>query len=461
MTPSATASGCASRTAARVAGGSSGRISAHATITSSRSTSPTGPDGSGCRLRLGGAGGAGSGAGSRRRFQLRCDRPPRVRAAAPRTSADRRGAERRGRRAARRPTPAAVRGCRRQPSARPVRAGRRVRPAPATAVPASRRARRNERDLEHEARVGGVGAAHVDDRLPERLEHAHQHAARPTCSPSAASARLVVVGASTRTRPSRRREQERVAYGREEVFGERGAARARRRAARRARRARRRRLRRRPRRRSASRPSNAVPPNSALDLLDVERAVRDGLVEQRQRVAHRAGRSTRDDRERLGIGVDPLLRADVGEVPGELVDRVERELVVLRARPDRGRDLERVGGGEHEHHVLGRLLERLEQRRLGAGARACAPRRGCRPSSPPPALRYATRSSRSRMSSTLALRRRVDLDHVERRALGDARRSSRTRRTGRRRRRGSCSSGPWRGVGRSWSCPCPGGPEKR
>ncbi len=33
----------------------------------------------------------------------------------------------------------------------------------------------HQRDLEHEARVGGVGAAHVDDRLTERLEHAHQH----------------------------------------------------------------------------------------------------------------------------------------------------------------------------------------------------------------------------------------------------------------------------------------------
>ena len=70
--------------------------------------------------------------------------------------------------------------------------------------------------------------------------------------------------------------------------------------------------------------------------------------------------------ERVGIGVDPFLRAHVGEVPGDLVDGVERELEVLRARPDGRRDLQRIGGREHEHDVLGRLLERLQQRRLRA-----------------------------------------------------------------------------------------------
>ena len=134
-------------------------------------------------------------------------------------------------------------------------------------------------------------------------------------------------------------------------------------------------------RRIASRPSNALPAEQRADLLDVDRAVGDGLVEQRQRVAHRAGAGPRDDRERLGVGVDPFLRAHVGEVRGDLVDRVERELVVLGARADRGRDLQRVGGGEHEHDVLGRLLERLEQRGLRAARSACAPRRGCTPSS--------------------------------------------------------------------------------
>ena len=119
---------------------------------------------------------------------------------------------------------------------------------------------------------------------------------------------------------------------------------------------------------SATRPVTAEPPIRQRHLLDVERAVRDRLVEQRQRVAHRAGRGASDDRERFRRRLHAFLGRDVDEMPEDLIDGVERELVVLRARADRRRDLERVGGGEHEHDVLGRLFERLEQRGL---ARCC------------------------------------------------------------------------------------------
>ncbi len=46
----------------------------------------------------------------------------------------------------------------------------------------------------------------------------------------------------------------------------------------------------------------------------------------------------------------------------ELVVREERELEVLRARAQRREHLLRVGGGEHQHDVRGRFLERLQQR---------------------------------------------------------------------------------------------------
>ena len=46
----------------------------------------------------------------------------------------------------------------------------------------------------------------------------------------------------------------------------------------------------------------------------------------------------------------------------ELVVREQGELEVLRARPDRRQHLLRIRGGEHEHDVRGRLLERLQQR---------------------------------------------------------------------------------------------------
>ena len=51
----------------------------------------------------------------------------------------------------------------------------------------------HERDLEHEARVGGIGAAHVDDRLTEGLERAHEQR-RADLLAERGERRLVVVG---------------------------------------------------------------------------------------------------------------------------------------------------------------------------------------------------------------------------------------------------------------------------
>ena len=48
----------------------------------------------------------------------------------------------------------------------------------------------------------------------------------------------------------------------------------------------------------------------------------------------------------------------------ELVHRQEVELQVLRARADGLAHLLRIGGGEHEHHVRRRLLQRLQQGRF-------------------------------------------------------------------------------------------------
>ena len=67
----------------------------------------------------------------------------------------------------------------------------------------------------------------------------------------------------------------------------------------------------------------------------------------------------------------------------ELVGRQEVELEVLGAAADGRADLLRVGGGQHEHDVVGRLLERLQQRGLGGASRACGPRRGCTPCGAP------------------------------------------------------------------------------
>ncbi len=58
----------------------------------------------------------------------------------------------------------------------------------------------------------------------------------------------------------------------------------------------------------------------------------------------------------LGVG------DHVANVVGQLVGVEQVELEVLRAAPDRGEHLLRVGGAEDEDHVRRRFLERLEQR---------------------------------------------------------------------------------------------------
>ena len=91
----------------------------------------------------------------------------------------------------------------------------------------------------------------------------------------------------------------------------------------------------------------------------------DHQLERRQRVARRpAALHERGVDRRLGQ-VEPGVGGDPPHVLGQRVGREQVELQVLRAPPDRVAHLLRVGGGEHEHDVRRRLLERLQQRRLG------------------------------------------------------------------------------------------------
>ncbi|MEZ5181249.1 MAG: hypothetical protein R2702_05170 [Acidimicrobiales bacterium] len=54
---------------------------------------------------------------------------------------------------------------------------------------------------------------------------------------------------------------------------------------------------------------------------------------------------------------------DPAHVLRQVFGAEQAELEVLGAAADGGQHLVRVGGGQHEHHVLGRLLERLQERR--------------------------------------------------------------------------------------------------
>src|SRR5206468_12417366 len=102
--------------------------------------------------------------------------------------------------------------------------------------------------------------------------------------------------------------------------------------------------------------------------LEAAVSVGDGGVEQRQGIAQRALRRADDCGQRRRLEGDLLLGEDVLERGRERVRRDRAEVEALHAREHRGRDVARIGGGQHEDHVRGRLLQRLEQRverRLG------------------------------------------------------------------------------------------------
>ena len=102
--------------------------------------------------------------------------------------------------------------------------------------------------------------------------------------------------------------------------------------------------------------------------LEAPVAIGDGGVEQRQGVAQRALRRAHDRGQRRRLEGDLLLGQDVLERGRQGVRRDRSEVEALDAREHGGRDVARIGGGQHEHHVRGRLLQRLEQRvecRLG------------------------------------------------------------------------------------------------
>ena len=88
----------------------------------------------------------------------------------------------------------------------------------------------------------------------------------------------------------------------------------------------------------------------------------DRLVEQRERIAHRALGSAGDQRQRLGLGVDPLAAADCRQVARQRVAVHPPQVEALAARQHRDRDLADLGRGEDELGVRRRLLERLQQR---------------------------------------------------------------------------------------------------
>ena len=86
------------------------------------------------------------------------------------------------------------------------------------------------------------------------------------------------------------------------------------------------------------------------------------LVEQRQRVAHRAPTRANDETEHARRDGDVFRIAELLHVFEHLRGRHEPERIVVRARPNGTDDLFGFGRGEDELDVLGRLFDDLQQR---------------------------------------------------------------------------------------------------
>ena len=193
----------------------------------------------------------------------------------------------------------------------------------------------DERDLEHEPRIGRVGAAHVDHRLAERLEAADDERVAEHLTDCAAAARA--------RPPARRRAPGRVPR----QAGTRRAASA---AG--------------PRRRAGRRGPTPAAPRAPVEpaghvlrgdrvedreagverrtaehRLDPGRGERaggvgKGLVEERFGVPGRPTGGAGDRRERIGLELDAFAFEQRREEAGDLLDREQGELEVLGARPD-------------------------------------------------------------------------------------------------------------------------------
>ena len=95
--------------------------------------------------------------------------------------------------------------------------------------------------------------------------------------------------------------------------------------------------------------------------LDLVAAEGDGAVEDGERVAHRAFRRAGDQRQSRALGLRALGLGDAAKMLDQRLDLDALQVEALAARQHRHRHLARLGGGEDELHMLGRLFQRLEQ----------------------------------------------------------------------------------------------------
>ena len=159
-------------------------------------------------------------------------------------------------------------------------------------------------------------------------------------------------------------------------------------------------------------------PEQPRGVLYRHRPARSQLVQRRQRIPNPALGRARDQLQRAFVGVDPFFLRDAREVFGDRCRGDTAEVEPLAPRQDRRQHAVRLGRREDEDHVLGRLLDGLQE-----GVPALSRHH----------VRFVDdvdllardRGRQKRVLPELAdvvhapVRRRVDLDHVERGSFGD------------------------------------------
>ena len=91
-------------------------------------------------------------------------------------------------------------------------------------------------------------------------------------------------------------------------------------------------------------------------------AERDGLLKRGKRVAHAAAGMMRNQVERIAFELHALGHAHRAQTRDDGLVGYAAEIEALAARVDGLRHLLRVGGGQDEHHVVGRFLQGFQQR---------------------------------------------------------------------------------------------------
>ena len=144
------------------------------------------------------------------------------------------------------------------------------------------------------------------------------------------------------------------------------------------------------------------------------------LVEQRLGVAHATVGKAGDEGQRVVIGLGALGLDDPSQLADDRRLRQAAEVVALGAADDRGRHLVGIGRGQDEDDVVRRLLDELEQRVEGVRAQHVDLVDDVDPLAE---LRGRRQRAHDEVAGVLdgAMRRRIDLDDVERPPLADGR----------------------------------------